>query len=112
MRRGQSPVQLPPCPRRRPAPVQPPLSLRRRSPAPKDTSCEASCARYSCFVLLAVLVATTTLLATPALLLTRLDPWRRDHFTLDEDLRRSRDHSVHPCDDFYRKSSATWSCLR
>ncbi|XP_050031973.2 uncharacterized protein [Dermacentor andersoni] len=108
MRRGQSPVQLPPCPRRRPPPVQPPLSPWRRSPAPKDTSCEASCARYSCFVLLAVLVATTTLLATPALLLTRLDPWRRDHFTLDEDLRSSRDHSVHPCDDFYRHVCSNW----
>ncbi|KAL1475979.1 hypothetical protein MTO96_036877 [Rhipicephalus appendiculatus] len=72
------------------------------SPVLKDTSCAASCPRYSCFVLPAVLVTTTTLLTTPALLLTRLDPWKRDQFTLDEDLQRSRNHSVHPCDDFYQ----------
>ncbi|XP_070396750.1 uncharacterized protein [Dermacentor albipictus] len=100
MRRGQSPLQLPPCPRPRPAPVPKPPAIRHCARV-KDTSGASSCPRYSCFVLLAVLFTTATLLATPALLLTRLDPWRRDHFTLDEHLLRSRDHSVHPCDDFY-----------
>ncbi|XP_070396754.1 uncharacterized protein [Dermacentor albipictus] len=107
MRRGQSPLQLPPCPRPRPAPVPKPPAIPRCAPV-KDTSGASSCPRYSCFVLLAVLFTTATLLATPALLLTRLDPWRRDHFTLDEDLQRSRDHSVHPCDDFYRHVCSSW----
>ncbi|XP_070396751.1 uncharacterized protein [Dermacentor albipictus] len=107
MRRGQSPAQLPPCPRPRPAPVPKPPAIRHCAPV-KDTSGASSCPRYSCFVLLAVLFTTATLLATPALLLTRLDPWRRDHFTLDEDLQRSRDHSVHPCNDFYRHVCSSW----
>ncbi|XP_070396749.1 uncharacterized protein [Dermacentor albipictus] len=108
MRRGQSPLQLPPCPRPRPAPVPKPPAIRRCAPV-KDTSGASSCPRYSCFVLLAVLFTTATLLATPALLLTRLDPWRRDHFTLDEDLQHSRDYSVHPCDDFYRHVCSSWN---
>ncbi|KAH7973450.1 hypothetical protein HPB49_001045 [Dermacentor silvarum] len=33
---------------------------------------------------------------------------QRDQFTLDEDLQRSRDHSVHPCDDFYRHVCDRW----
>ncbi|KAH7974046.1 hypothetical protein HPB49_008876 [Dermacentor silvarum] len=108
MRRGESPLQLPPCPGPRPAAIRKPPSIRDCAWA-KDRSGASSCPRYSCFVLLAILVMTATLLVTPALLLTRLDPWRRDHFTLDEDLQRSRDHSVHPCDDFYRHVCTRWN---
>ncbi|KAL3194801.1 hypothetical protein MRX96_045926 [Rhipicephalus microplus] len=96
MRRRRSSVRLTPLPRPRPRSAQVPPSLVPCSPVLRDTSSASSCPRYSCFVLPAVLVTTTTLLATPALLLTQLDPWKRDQFTLDEDLQRSRNYGVHP----------------
>ncbi|KAH6922764.1 hypothetical protein HPB50_018897 [Hyalomma asiaticum] len=105
MRRCESSLQLPqPAPRRVP-PVPEPTSIWPCTPVLTDTSRAASCPRYSCFVLPAVLVMTTTLIATPALLLKLLDPGQRDQFTMDEDLRRSRNHSVHPCDDFYHEGA-------
>ncbi|KAL3222108.1 hypothetical protein MRX96_050097, partial [Rhipicephalus microplus] len=79
---------------------------RRRSgpEAPTDLSCAESALRYGSFVVLAAFSATATLLVTPALLLHVAGSTGCGDkcFSLEDELLASIDHSVHPCDDFYR----------
>ncbi|KAH7975846.1 hypothetical protein HPB52_006191 [Rhipicephalus sanguineus] len=74
--------------------------------SPADTSRPGSWGRYSCFVLLTAFVTSATLMGMPTYHL-----WRRRHWSrvsLERDLQRSRDHGVHPCDDFYQHVCSGW----
>ncbi|KAH6923182.1 hypothetical protein HPB50_024605 [Hyalomma asiaticum] len=110
IRRGGSPVRLPNRTRHRSHLDVPQTATVHRASdtVVADRFGPHACARYSCFVLLTALVTTTTLMATPALLLKWLGPWKQYYYSLERDLRRSRDHSVHPCDDLYRHVCSGW----
>ncbi|KAH7986750.1 hypothetical protein HPB49_025823 [Dermacentor silvarum] len=82
------------------------LFLARAFPLPEDTSEPDSWRRYSCFVLIAAFVTSAVLLAPPMLYFERQR--QRSRLSLGRDLERSRDHGVHPCDDFYRHVCSGW----
>ncbi|XP_054924909.1 uncharacterized protein [Dermacentor andersoni] len=73
---------------------------------PQDTSEPGCWRRYSCFVLLTAFVTSAVLLAPLMLHLERQR--QRSRTSLLRDLQRSRDHGVHPCDDFYRHVCSGW----
>ncbi|KAL1444892.1 hypothetical protein MTO96_045339, partial [Rhipicephalus appendiculatus] len=112
-RQGLSPHRPHRRSRHGPPPDEPPKVHRRDSVADVvDVFRASACARYSCFVLLTVLVTTVTLMATPSLLLGWIGQWKLDYYSLERDLRHSRDHSVHPCDDLYRHVCSGWDSNR
>ncbi|KAL3220666.1 hypothetical protein MRX96_050307 [Rhipicephalus microplus] len=82
--------------------------------APADLSCAESALRYGSFVVLAAFSATATLLVTPALLLHVAGSAGCGDkcFSLEDELLASIDHSVHPCDDFYRHVCGGWESVR
>ncbi|XP_070397034.1 uncharacterized protein [Dermacentor albipictus] len=73
---------------------------------PEDTSEPGCRRRYSCFVMLTAFVTSAVLLAPLMLHLERQR--QRSRASLLRDLQRSRDHGVHPCDDFYRHVCSGW----
>ncbi|KAL3242953.1 hypothetical protein MRX96_047659, partial [Rhipicephalus microplus] len=89
---------------------------RRRSgpEAPTHLSCAESALRYGSFVVLAAFSVTATLLVTPALLLHVAGSAGCGDkcFSLEDELLASIDHSVHPCDDFYRHVCGGWESVR
>ncbi|KAL3214654.1 hypothetical protein MRX96_051449 [Rhipicephalus microplus] len=107
-REDLSPYHLPRRPRHPPSEAPSEVHRRVSVAVVVDKFRASSCAHYSCFVLLTVLVTTATLMATPSLLLRWTGQWKQDYYSLERDLRRSRDHSVHPCDDLYRHVCRGW----
>ncbi|KAK8765926.1 hypothetical protein V5799_029052, partial [Amblyomma americanum] len=73
----------------------------RESSPPEDASHAGRYLRYASFAVSLSAAVSATLVVTPVVLLGRLKTCRDGCLTLDEDLRRSLDTSVHPCDDFY-----------
>ncbi|KAK8756113.1 hypothetical protein V5799_001185 [Amblyomma americanum] len=73
----------------------------RESSPPEDASHAGRYLRYASFVVSLTAATSATLVVTPVVLLDRLKTCRDGCLTLIEDLRRSLDTSVHPCDDFY-----------
>ncbi|KAK8772687.1 hypothetical protein V5799_018154, partial [Amblyomma americanum] len=73
----------------------------RESSPPEDASHAGRYLRYASFVVSLAAATSATLVVTPVVLLGRLKICQDGCLTLDEDLRRSLNISVRPCDDFY-----------
>ncbi|XP_049513975.1 uncharacterized protein LOC125941086 [Dermacentor silvarum] len=87
--------------------VSPPSRLCRRRvviDAITDASSTKSAPHYAAFVVLVASCMSASLLVTPAVLFRLLGSagCGARCFSLEQDLLVSIDHSVHPCDDFYR----------
>ncbi|KAH6921507.1 hypothetical protein HPB50_001988 [Hyalomma asiaticum] len=98
--------------------VSPPYRRSRRpypaaADSPADTSCAESALRYVAFVVLVAFSMTACLLATPGLLLHVVGSGGCGArcFSLEHELLASIDHSVHPCDDFYRHVCGGWESV-
>ncbi|KAL1472275.1 hypothetical protein MTO96_039448, partial [Rhipicephalus appendiculatus] len=94
-----------------------PLYRRYRRPTapepPTDLSSAEAVLRYVTFVVLGAFSMTATLLVTPALLLHFVGSagCGARCFSLEDELLASIDHSVHPCDDFYRHVCGGWESV-
>ncbi|XP_065301949.1 uncharacterized protein [Dermacentor albipictus] len=79
-----------------------------------DSSSTGSVLHYSAFVALVASLMSASLLVTPAVLLRVLGSagCGARCFSLEEDLLASINHSVHPCDDFYRHVCGGWESVR
>ncbi|XP_075526592.1 uncharacterized protein LOC142558330 [Dermacentor variabilis] len=97
--------------------VSPPYRLSRRrlvTDALTDSSSTGSALHYAAFVALVASLVSASLLVTPAVLFWVLGSagCGARCFSLEEDLLASINHSVHPCDDFYRHVCGGWESVR
>ncbi|XP_077494743.1 uncharacterized protein LOC144105494 [Amblyomma americanum] len=80
----------------------------RESSPPEDASHAGRYLRYASFVVSLAAATSATLVVTPVVLLGRLKICQDGCLTPDEDLRRSLNISVRPCDDCYGHVCKGW----
>ncbi|KAK8780308.1 hypothetical protein V5799_018349, partial [Amblyomma americanum] len=95
-------------PRRPPDPAVDADDLLREPWPPEDSSHAGCCLRYASFVIGLGLAMSTALFLPVAALLARISDCQGVCFSLDEDLRRSLNSSLHPCNDFYGHVGGGW----